>query len=155
MTPFLFKIALTMHITGFVILAGIMLADFVTFRQFWKLVNEDWQKAQWLRKIVSSFSPLIGIGGLLVISSGIALLTMMPVDSQLWFRLKMILVILFILNMFFIGPRQAKKLDQHIASRQVLQLNDEIKGIKKRLNFFYISQLLIMLSIFILSSFRF
>lgn len=155
MTPFIFKTALAFHIIGFVMAAGIMLADFVTFRQFWKLVNQDWQKAQWLRKIVASFSPLIAIGGLLVISSGIVLLTVMRVDAQIWFRLKMILVVLFILNMVFIGPRQAKKLDQHIASGQVLQLNDEIKGIKKRLNFFYISQLLIILTIFILSSFRF
>jgi uncharacterized membrane protein len=155
MTPFLFKTALTLHILGFVILAGIMLADFVAFRQFWKLVNEDWQKAKWLRKIVSSFSPLIAIGGVLVISSGITLLILIPVDTQLWFRLKMILIILFILNMFFIGPRQGKKLDKHIASGQLLSLNDEISSIKKQLNFFYISQLLIMLTIFILSSFRF
>lgn len=155
MTPFLFKTALAFHIIGFVMLAGIMLADFVTFRQFWKLVNEDWQKAQWLRKIVASFPPLIAIGGLIVVISGIVLLTSMRVDSQIWFKLKMILLILFILNMFFVGPRQAKKLDQHIASGSILQLNDEIKGIKKRLNFFYISQLLIILSIFVLSSFRF
>jgi|GEM_PF-1013590 len=155
MAPFLFKTALTFHILGFVMLAGIMLADFVTFRQFWKLVNKDWQKAQWLRKMVSSFSPLIGIGSLLVISSGIALLIVMRVDVQLWFRLKMILLVLFTLNMFFIGPRQAKKLDKHIASGQLLKINNEISRIKKRLNFFYISQLLILLTIFMLSSFRF
>lgn len=155
MTPFLFKTALTLHILGFVVLAGIMLADFVIFRQFWKLVNQDWQKAKWLRKMVSSFPILIAVGGILVISSGIVLLTIMRVDTQIWFRTKMILVILFILNMFFIGPRQGKKLDKYIASGQLLSLNNEIIGIKKQLNFFYISQLLIMLTIFVLSSFRF
>ncbi len=151
----LFKTALTMHIVGFVMLTGIMLADFAAFGKSWKLVENDWQKAKWLREIMLSFPPLLAAGGILVLVAGVTLLVFEQVETQLWFQVKMVLVLLIILNVIFIGPKQGKKLDRLIASNQGIAIGSEIGRIKKRLNFFHISQLLMLLTIFVLCAFRF
>lgn len=155
LVPLLFKTALTLHIVGFVMMAGVLLADYVAFRSFWVLVLEDWQKALWLRKITGSFPPLLRIGGLLILAGGITMISLVHVQGQLWFMIKMVLVVLIILNIVFVGARQGKRLDKLVASGTPIMLNADLLDIKKRLRFFHVSQLLMILVIFILSAFKF
>lgn len=140
-------------------MAGGILADFVCMRQFWKLALNDWTRAGSYRQVTSKLRVVVGLGGLLLLVGGMTMIVLVeragPVKPQLWFQIKMILVLQLILNVIFLGARQAGKLSKLLK----LSLNEppigKLKRIRSRLNFFYVFQLLLILAIFVLSAFRF
>lgn len=158
-TLILLRSGLVFHITGITLMIGIFLAEFVTSRQIWNFISADKDKARFLLKATSPFPLLQGLGGLLIILGGILMMMTWhgTIMGQLWFQIKMGLLVLLILNavgMARPARRMLRKLlKSAINETEIDQTN--IGDIKKRLKLFYISQLLLFWLIIILAIFKF
>jgi len=147
---------LVLHITGFTMMAGTVLADFTVFRRTSRYLIADKQKAVAILEGSAGFVVLISAGALLLITTGIGMVIVFKgaVASMLWFRIKMVLVILVVLNGAVLARRTMLKL------RGTLLLNtnetdSQVTDLKRRLGYIYISQLILFLTIFILSVLKF
>ena len=150
------SIDLVLHITGFTMLAGTVLADFVISQRMKPYLTSDKPRAMGMMDSVANFPRLIGIGTGLLIISGVAMLSIFKeaVGGALWFKIKLILVVLAALIGAVILNRNNKRL------KSLLLANDErnnptILTIKRRMELFHGLQLLLFLTIFILSVFKF
>jgi uncharacterized membrane protein len=154
----LLKIALVLHISGIVLMAGTVMADFVLFRQFWKHFQYDKAKAATIFATTAKFPRMIGLGILLLIASGVTMVAIYrgAVDSQTWFRVKMAIVVLIIINGVLITRFAGARMRKLVTSGEDnpgTQL--KIRMAKKQISAFHVVQLLLLLIVFILSAFRF
>jgi hypothetical protein len=156
-TVTLLHVGLIFHIIGITMMAGTTFADFITFRQFWKQLPRDKQKAILINIATAKFPVFIGIGAVLLILSGITMMAVLHgvLDTQTWFRIKMALVLLIILNAVIIGRPQNIKLKKMLLSDIVNGTSIEFNIIKKRIRLFHVLQFTMFVLIFILSVFRF
>jgi hypothetical protein len=150
------SIDLVLHITGFTMLAGTVLADYVISRRTKPYLISDKPRAMEMMDSVANFPRLIGIGTGLLVISGVAMLSIFKeaVGGALWFKIKLILVVLAALIGAVILNRNNKRL------KALLLANDErnnptILTIKRRMELFHRLQLILFLTIFILSVFKF
>jgi hypothetical protein len=150
----LFNIFLILHIAGVAIIAGTTLTAFVISKQLWVFVETDRQKAQIFNSNGALFGKMTGIGGMLTILSGIAMVVTMhgAFVSQIWFQIKMILVLLIILNASFFARAQNKKLGKLLAAGNTTY---QFSTIKSKMNLYYAIQCIFLMTIFVLSVFRF
>ncbi|MEP6684560.1 MAG: hypothetical protein ABJA35_14920, partial [Parafilimonas sp.] len=98
---------------------------------------------------------LTGIGGVLTILSGFLMVAALhgAFVSQLWFQVKMVLVLIIILNASFFARTQNKKLEKLLSSNDHAIHN--FNSIKSKLNVYYVIQFIFLITIFVLSVFRF
>lgn len=150
----LFNIFLILHIAGVVIIAGTTLTAFFISKQLWVFAETNMQKAQIFNSDGALFARMTGIGGMLTILSGIALVIIMhgAFISQIWFQIKMILVLLIILNASFFARAQNKKLDKLLSTSNA---TNQLNAIKSKMNLYYAIQFIFLMTIFVLSVFRF
>ena len=150
-----FNIALILHIVGIVIIAGTTFTNFFIARQFWNCIEADKQKAVIINSSAVVFGRLTGIGGMLTILSGVSMVAALhgAIASQIWFQIKMALVVLIILNATFFARTQNRKLQQLLFAGTYA--TNELLIIRSRMNFYYAVQFILLLIIFILSVFRF
>ena len=156
MTYLLFTL-LALHLISLILMAGTTLIDFVTLRSFWKLFNgAQKEKAMGILEATASFSRLAGIGAAVLIVTGLLMMvvTRGVFGEQLWFRIKFALVIILIANTLFIGRRQEQRLRKNMLPGEQ-QSSVPLAIIRKNLNRFYLSQLLIFVVIIFLSIFKF
>ena len=92
----LLHLLLTLHIAGFTTMAGTVIADFSVNRRLNKYLTSDKLKALSILEGTARFPALIGVGVALLISTGIGMVIVYKgaVAGMLWFRIKMILVLL-------------------------------------------------------------
>jgi len=157
-TPIFYHIALAGHIIGLTMMAGTTLTDYVVFKQFQKQYAIDKAKAITMREAASKFPLLFGIGFIVLIISGVAMMAMTNgvFGEQIWFRIKFGLILVILLNGLAFGRRQnvkLKKLLSDEASGKIVEAS--ISNIKNNLSLFYIFQLLLFTTIFVLSIFKF
>src|SRR5687767_7283191 len=154
----LYQIALVTHIIGLTTLAGSTLVAYVLTKQFWAQYARDKVKAIAIHEAGSKFPMLFAIGILLLILSGVTMMTITrgAFGKQLWFQIKFGLIITVILNGLAVGRRQGSRLTK-ILSEEVQGVNSKEKLIKIKSNIrgFHISQLIFFLIIFTLSVFKF
>ena len=151
----LFQISLILHIAGIVMIAGTTFTNFVISKQFWNNIETDKHKAVIINSTTLSLGRLTGIGGVLTILSGIAMVAALHgvFTAQLWFQIKMALVLLIILNASFFARQQNKKLQQLLSVNH--STGNALNTIKANLNIYYTIQLILLLTIFVLSVFKF
>lgn len=144
MTSVLYPLLLTLHIVGFTLFAGIIFADFVAFNRFWKVWDKDPAQALVTRQVTAGFPILIRIGAILLILAGIGMMAFVHgiFGEQTWFRIKMALVVLIIIN-GIVGMRLQRK------------LGSSPETLRTRIRFYHIVQLTLLLGVFLLSAFRF
>ncbi|GEP96687.1 DUF2269 family protein [Chitinophaga cymbidii] len=150
----LLKISLLLHIIGIVIMAGTTFADYFTFRQMLKYLRQDAQKAIAVNTATARFSMLMGLGLALLILSGVLMVSVYghAFTTQVWFRVKMGIVLLILLNGLLIARPSMTKL------RKLLPLGEngkEVSALQKRISIFHITQFLLFVLVFVLSVFRF
>jgi hypothetical protein len=150
------SIYLVLHITGFTMMAGTILADFAVNRRMNRYLINDKMRAAGILDSVAVFPRLIGIGGALLLVTGIAMVITFKgtVAQMLWFKIKMVLVVLVALNGTFVLRRSGNRL------KMLLQANDDRKNgailsLKQRMSVYHVIELLLFLLIFILSVFKF
>ena len=147
-------LALVLHITGFVLLGGTTLMSFIISRQLWNYLQTDLTKAITINAATLNFERITRIGAVLTSLSGIlmAIILWPVVSKQPWFRIKMVLVILIILNSIFFARPQMGRINKILAAHPN---SAEWSYVKSRMNSYYTLQLLMLFTIFVLSAFRF
>lgn len=137
-------------------MAGAVLADYVIRRRMNPYLITDKSRAVGVLDGVAGLSRLIGIGAILLVVTGIAMLSIFKgaVGAALWFRIKMVLVVLVALNGAVILRRNSDRM------KVLLQSGDDrnnaaILGLKRRMGVYHGIELLLFLAIFILSVFKF
>lgn len=157
-TLIFYHTVLVLHITGLVMLAGTVLVDYVLANQFWKQYAIDKQKGLAVCEAMLKLQRLPAIGGILLILSGITMmvLTHGAYGGQTWFRIKMVLVILIIINAIAFRRRQGVKLSRLLVEKTPRQNMDaELLKVKSNLRLFHLSQNVLLITIFVLSVFKF
>jgi hypothetical protein len=150
------SIDLVLHITGFTMMAGAVFADYVIRRRMNPYLISDKSRAVGVLESMAGFPRVIGIGAALLVVTGVAMLSIFKgaVTSMLWFKIKMILVVLVAVNGAVVLQRNSNR------QKTLLQANDDrnngvILSLKRRIGVFHGIELLLFLLIFILSVFKF
>ena len=154
----LYNTSLWFHITGICLMAGVTVVDFILTRKFWVFYARDAQQGILIKQATNRLPLLIIAGILLILLSGVGMMaaTNGVFDTMLWFRIKMILVLLVILNSIINGRRLAGQLNRLLASGISESVDEQpLNRIRKGLNLFHISQLILFFFIFFLSAFKF
>ncbi|HZY35811.1 MAG TPA: hypothetical protein VFE53_04140 [Mucilaginibacter sp.] len=157
-TQTLYHLALVTHIVALTMIAGTTLVDYVIFKQFWKQLAIDGRNGVVINEATSKFPLLFGVGFLLIIVSGVYMMyvTNGAFGEQIWFRIKFALVIIILINGVVVGRRQGLKLRKLLAGELPgKKIGDELAKVRRNLNVFHNSQLLLLLAIFTLSVFKF
>jgi hypothetical protein len=151
----LLQICLVLHITGIVLLGGTTLMNYIISRQFWSCIETNKNKAIVIHSTTLTFERITGIGGVLTILTGVAMVAILHgvIDSQLWFRIKMILVLLIILNALLFARPQNTKLKRILTTGS--KTSSELSSVKLKMDLYYAIQLIMLFTIFVLSVFRF
>jgi hypothetical protein len=157
-TYYMLKTGLALHITGIVMMVGFTLATLVAYLQFWRYFKNGQNNLSPILSFVSRAKALQMIGGLLTITGGIIMMVAFhgTIMHMLWFKIKMSVLVLIILNAIVTG-RIAKKIKFSLAPDQ---LDTQVghyttRDMKWKLTLSYSFQLAFFLIIFVLSAFKF
>ena len=146
----MYLFSLFIHITGISLAAGTTFISFLVNRRFWKVYGTNQVKALTLAELSSRFPRITGLGiGLLILSGMyIMFLTKGAFGEQLWFRIKMALVILVIIINIVINI---------LEKRVKGMVNAEVNagGLQRKVTTYYLIQLFLFLMIFVLGVFKF
>ena len=131
---------LVIHLTGLILMAGTDAVSFVAFKKLSNSLHEDHSAVKFYFKKLLGLSSLLPLGGILLISSGVGLLIITHTYGQLWFQLKMGVVVALISNGFLFGARQELKIKQ-ILSMHDGQIHLQLRQPLANLRVFYAIQL--------------
>jgi len=150
------SIYLVLHITGFTMMAGSILADYVIRRRMASYLIIDKGRAIAVAESLTGLTRLMGIGGALLLVTGIAMLSVFKgtVGAMLWFKIKMMLVLLVAFNGSVVTRRYSNRMKVLLGAGDDRN-NGAILVLKRRMGIFHGIELLLFLLIFILSVFKF
>jgi hypothetical protein len=158
---------LVLHLVGIVLMAGITLFHFFTLSSLNKHLLTDRDKSMSLLEEFIRLSPWIGIGGMLIILSGTGMVWELKegVTQALWFKCKMPLVAIMILNAAWLSKRFSHQLQHLLGVSRMGGLSTDasaaiapenaLQQAQFKLRMIYTIQVLLMLVIFTLSIFKF
>ncbi|MEV4884091.1 hypothetical protein MRBLMN1_002603 [Chitinophaga ginsengisegetis] len=152
----IFHFLLMVHLIALILMVGTTLIDFINYQTFWRLFGRQNERAIGILTATAKFPKLIGIGaGLLVVTgAGMIIFTHGLMAQQLWFRIKIVFVLLLVGNNIFYGARLGIKLRKAIGSN-AHDLIVRVLNLKDKLRTFHIVQLCIILIIIFLSVYKF
>src|SRR6478735_1022618 len=118
-TFIILRVLLALHITSLVVMAGTTVIDYITYRTFWEFADKDDPRARGLLPMMEKYGAVVRAGGAMLLITGITMLTW--VDGvwwhQRWFKIKMVLVVLLILNGALVGNKHG------VAFRKQIEAN--------------------------------
>ena len=105
------QLLIIMHLSGLILMVGTTVASFVTFRAFTNKFKIKSESSTGLLQLLLNLDPVKGIGGILLIISGIGLayITGWVFLHMLWLQLKLFLIVLLPLNEIVIGKKATQK----------------------------------------------
>lgn len=147
---------LVFHICGFATLTGALLADFSIHSRLGKRIKTDRPVAFAILDGAAGIPPLLIAGTLLAILSGVGMMVALKgaPGEMLWMKIKFPLVIVLLLNAIIMARPSGNKLKKLLHPNHNAPL-EEIMKVRNRIKWFHITQALILLTIFILSAFKF
>lgn len=163
----MYQIALITHIVGITLMAGTTLVEYLLTKHFWRLYASDRSRAITTSEDGFNFHAIVNIGIILLILSGLTMLliTQGVFAKQIWFQIKIGLIVIIAINGSVFGRKQDAKLKRLTSLEKLNFLQDDLRGqenrkddfmkVKNRLDLFYVSQLIMFFTIFILSVFKF
>ncbi|HVU58458.1 MAG TPA: hypothetical protein VHD83_25530 [Puia sp.] len=158
---------LVLHIIGVSTMAGAALVDFFCYTQFWKQYPRDKARAAAILPVLANFRFLFAGGFILLLISGVGMVALShgAFAEQRWFRVKMGILVLVILNGAVIGGRTArslrKKVEEELAGTgrgqgtALAGVGQGALALKGRLRVIHLFQLLLFITIFTLSVYKF
>ena len=154
----LLRSGLVLHITGIALMVGGAVAAFVIQGQFWKLLLSDKDRARLFSKAGSRLNRVQAVGGVLIITGGVLMMMALHgvVMSAFWFRVKLVLLGLIVLNTVITLMPAARKLRGLLAIAIPVSAEERVTVslVRRRMRLFYLLQFLFFLLIFILSVFQ-
>jgi hypothetical protein len=150
----LLQLLLVLHITGFTLMAGTIVADFTIGRRLNRYLLTDKGKALSILEGTAGLPLLIGIGTILLLSTGIGMVAIFreAVTSMLWFRIKMALVLIVMVNGIALARPTTMKLRNVLAQDAG---TGPIDMLQNKLRIIYLLQMLLFLVIFTLTVLKF
>ena len=154
MSTTLYNIALVTHIVGITIMAGTAFVDFITFRFFCKVFETDKDKGLVLENFLHKLQRFLGIGMLVILVSGVVMMIKLHEvwGAQLWFRIKMGVLLLIIIDGLGLRRMVGSKLKKVVASNAVAENWNKVK---RSFTAVQLIQMLLFIIIYVLSVFRF
>jgi hypothetical protein len=136
-------------------MVGMAVAGFITYKRLFNSLTRMENSVTPLIVTIKMYSRMQILGGSLIIAGGVLMMFALHgvIMQQLWFKVKIALLLLLIFNMPLTFRPANKRLKLFLSHGQS-DIRDMIKA-KRLLDLFYILQFLIFLTIFILSVFRF
>ena len=155
-TQIFLRILLTLHITGIAIMAGTSFIDYFTFKLFWKFADHGDNRSLGLLPLMSRYGEFVRIGGVIIIVTGLAMLLLVKGVwwEQSWFKIKMVLVAMVVLNGAFFGNKLGTKFREVVANNGA-NFIQQTADLRTQLNRFYILQLTLFFVIVLVSVFKF
>lgn len=152
----MFNSFLFLHLVGLVIVAGSTFIDYFFYRRFWKQYILDRGKGVVIMQTIGSMPVFTAIGGVLLILSGVGMmiLTRGVFDQFTWFRIKMIILVLLILNIALIGRRNLKILRSAVVGTGETS-PEGLLILKRNISGFQLVQMGFLVLIILLSVFKF
>jgi len=121
-------------------MVGTDAVSFLAFKKLSNTLHEDQTAVKFYLNKLLGLSSLLPLGGILLISSGVGLLIITHTYGQLWFQLKMGVVVALISNGFLFGARQEKKITQ-LLNAPDSQIHLQLRQALANLRIFYAIQL--------------
>jgi uncharacterized membrane protein SirB2 len=149
----LLQVCLVVHLAGLALMAGTTVSELIVFRAFSKRLGKDGVASSSLLDLAAGFPMMLGIGAGALILSGIGLMAVThgAFTHQLWFQVKMLLIVAIILNGFITGGKHERRLKEGIRTNTP----DMIKSAATNLQHFSMTQMALFLVIIILAVFKF
>jgi len=154
MSATFYNAALVLHIVGITMMAGVSFIDFITFRAFSRMYATDPASGLVLENYLNKLQRYLGIGMLLILISGITMMAKLHEvwGAQLWFRIKMGILLLVIINGLGFRRMLGTRLKKLLSGNAVVE-NWEV--IKRNFTLVQVVQLVLFIIIFTLSIFKF
>lgn len=154
----LFSAGIFIHIIGITLIAGGSVGGLILENHLWKLIRQAPEKASALEPLMTKYPIIIQVGTVLMLISGFMLLAALewaPVH-QAWFIVKMALVVALVLNGSLVAEPTGKKIGQLVPMLlQGKPLQKELHIVKRRMTIFHISEMAMLLLVYVLAVFRF
>ena len=153
-TLFLLHLFLILHIIGISLMVGTSVVEMFTFGAFRRSLNRGDGASIVLLDHLSRLGVLLGIGAALLVLSGTGMLflTRGVFVHQGWFKVKLVLVAILLLNGFGFGSRQMARLKKLMQPAPTgIPLDAAVLETLTKVRLFYVLQLLIFLVIIGLS----
>lgn len=150
-TMILLNICLIVHLSGLALMLGTTVTETVTFNIFSKTFKKGAMPSLNLLALMDKLSAVLGIGAAFLILSGtgMMIITHGAFAHQIWFKIKLGLILTLILNGFLVGARLKSKLEKQIKEGD--QVTDTIGCTK----LFFLAQMTLFFTIILLSIFKF
>jgi hypothetical protein len=139
-------------------MAGTTFIDFITFRTFWIAFRTDKAKAFVLENYLHKLQRFLGIGMLVILVSGVLMMVKFHEvwGAQLWFRIKMGILLLIIINGLGLRRRVGAKLKKAMAKDlSGNSVTEDLNGVKRNFTTVQVIQMLLFVIIYVLSVFKF
>lgn len=150
------QLLLVMHLAGLVLMAGTTVTDFIVFRTFKSLYKSKGVASEGLLQLMSGLGVILLVGGILLVLSGIGLMSITGgvYLHQLWFKLKLLLILLLPINGMLVGSPQMKKLRNLLYDPVMETALTIAKPIMTKLNMYHTFQSMVFLAIIVLAIFK-
>jgi len=136
-------------------MAGTTMIDYVTFRTFLDKAGSNYRTSPGLLPMMAQYGTFVRAGGAVLLISGAVMLMLSPgVWQQGWFRVKIALVVLLILNGTVVGNRNGVAF-RKMAVENTSDFLQRSADIGATLNRFYITQLGLFFLIILISAVKF
>lgn len=157
-TQIILSIFLIIHIIAISMVVGVTIVNYLAFKQFWKLFDKNREQGLTSLKGISTFQ-MVGLTGMaLLLLSGIAMLWLFQwsLISLLWFKIKLLIIVLVFANGLITGRKLHVKLQAFFADENNLnELKSNTDKLRQSAVSFQLSQLILFISIIILSVLKF
>lgn len=155
-TYFILRVLLALHLVGLTIMAGTTIIDYLTFKTFWRMADKGDSGAFSLVPLMSRYGAFMRAGAAVLVLTGISMLLMVKGAwwQQLWFKIKMPLVVTLVLNGMLIGNRLGLRL-RNMAHGNLPGFMEQSAGTRAGLDRFYITQLVLFSIIILVSVIKF
>jgi hypothetical protein len=137
-------------------MAGTTMIDYLTFKTFWKFADHGDARSVGLLPLMAKYGAFVRTGAAIIILTGITMLFLEKgvLWGQLWFKVKMGLVLLLVLNGLLIGNKQGHRLRETVTAN-ASDFMQHTMNIRETMNRFYPVQLTLFFLIILISMIRF
>lgn len=139
-------------------MAGTTFIDYVAFKAFGKVFQVNNNKALVLGSYLYKLQQFLGIGMLIILISGVMMMVQLHEiwGAQLWFRIKMGILLLIIINGLGLRRMVGAKLNMVLAEDlSGSSVEGKWNAVKRKFNMVEYIQMLMFIIIYVLSVFKF
>jgi hypothetical protein len=151
-----YDIAKTLHIVGISVAAGTSLIDLILLQYFWNIYRVRIQEGVVIERLVGRLQRVAAVGLMLIVLSGVTMMFYLHTvwGPQLWFRVKMGVLLLIIINGLSFRRVLGKRIHARVMQESTVRWTQQ-GSLQSGVTVVQLVQLVFFVVIFVLSVFRF